>query len=149
MNIVGYGKTLEEDIVKFEKEIKFRLPDDYRNFLLTFNGGVPKDKYSYFKLNGVEECIGLQVLYGLNVDVDLDLKEWFDEYNGDLLDDSIIIGHGLGFGFIVLINSPDVSGIYFWDHTFELDCTSEDENVYKISDSFSDFINALKKPEEK
>ncbi len=149
MNIIGYGNALEEDIIKFEKEIKFKLPDDYKNFLLAFNGGVPKDKYSYFELDEVEECIGLQALYGLNVDTDLDLKEWFEEYEEDLLDDCIIIGHGLGFGFVVLVNSPEASGIYFWDHSFELDCTSEDANVYKISDSFNDFINSLKTPEDK
>ena len=44
MNIVGYGNALGEDIIKFEKEIGFRLPDDYKNFLLTYNGGVPEDK---------------------------------------------------------------------------------------------------------
>ena len=146
MKIKGYGNVKEEEIFKLEEEIGFTLPNDYKEFLINFNGGVPEVKYSTFKLNELEENIGLQVLYGLNLEENLDLREWYEEYEEDLLDDCLIIGHGIGFGFIVLVNSPEVSGVYFWDNSFELENSSEDENIYKISDTFKEFIQELKSP---
>ncbi|WP_294364762.1 SMI1/KNR4 family protein [uncultured Clostridium sp.] len=146
MKIKGYGNVKEEEIFKLEDEIGFTLPNDYKEFLINFNGGVPEVKYSTFKLNELEENIGLQVLYGLNLEENLDLREWYEEYEDDLLDDCLIIGHGIGFGFIVLVNSTEVSGVYFWDNSFELENSSEDENIYKISDTFREFIEELKSP---
>lgn len=144
MKIKGYGNVKEEEILKFEDEIGFTLPNDYKEFLVSLNGGIPEAKYSTFTLNELQENIGLQVLYGLGLEENLDLREWYEEYEDDLLDDCLIIGHGLGFGFIVLVNSPEVSGVYFWDNTFELENSSEDENIYKISDTFREFIEEIK-----
>ena len=146
MKIKGYGNVKEEEIFKLEDEIGFTLPNDYKEFLINFNGGVPEVKYSTFKLNELEENIGLQVLYGLDLEENLNLREWYEEYEDDLLDDCLIIGHGIGFGFIVLVNSPEVSGVYFWDNSFELENSSEDENIYKISATFREFIEELKSP---
>ena len=146
MKIKGYGNVKEEEIFKLEEEIGFTLPNDYKEFLINFNGGVPEVKYSTFKLNELEENIGLQVLYGLDLEENLNLREWYEEYEDDLLDDCLIIGHGIGFGFIVLVNSPEISGVYFWDNSFELENSSEDENIYKISDTFKEFIQELKSP---
>ena len=146
MNIIGYGNISEEEVFKFEEKIGFSLPDDYKEFLLNCNGGVPEIKYSTFELNDFDESIGLQVLYGLNLAQNLDLREWNEEYEDDLLDDCIIIGHGIGFGLIVLVNSIEFSGVYFWDHSFELESSSEEENVYKIADTFKQFIDNLDEP---
>lgn len=146
MKIKGYGNVKEEEILKLEYELGFTLPNDYKEFLINFNGGVPEVIYSTFKLNELEENIVLQVLYGLDLEENLDLREWYEEYKDDLLDDSLIIGHGIGFGFIVLVKSPEVSGVYFWDNSFELENSSEDENIYKISDTFREFIEELKSP---
>lgn len=145
MKIIGYGKLNEEELIKFQNEINFELPDDYKNFLINFNGGVPEERYSTFMVDSINQEIGLQVLYGLNLEDGLDLREWYDEYQDDLLPNCIMIGHGLGFGFIILMNSPEKSGVYFWDNSFELDESSEDENVYKISDTFKKFLDKVKK----
>lgn len=145
MKIIGYGKLNEEELIKFQNEISFELPDDYKNFLINFNGGVPEERYSTFMVDSINQEIGLQVLYGLNLEDGLDLREWYDEYQDDLLPNCIMIGHGLGFGFIILMNSPEKSGVYFWDNSFELDESSEDENVYKISDTFKKFLDKVKK----
>ena len=144
MKIKGYGKIDKDEVYKFETEIGFELPDDYKEFLIESNGGIPEIKYSTFTIDELKEDIGLQVLYGLNLDENLDLREWNEEYEDDLLDDCLIIGHGLGFGFIVLINSPEASGIYFWDNCFELENSSEEENIYKISDTFEKFLKNIK-----
>lgn len=145
MKIIGYGKLKEEELIKFQNEINFKLPDDYKEFLINFNGGVPEERYSTFLVDSIKQEIGLQVLYGLNLEDGLDLREWYDEYQDDLLPNCIMIGHGIGFGFIILMNSQEKSGVYFWDNTFELDESSECENVYKISDTFKNFLDIVKK----
>ena len=143
MNIIGYGNLNDDEIIKFEKQIGFTLPLDYRIFLKNNNGGVPEKKYSTFKLNKLNIDVGLQVLYGLNLNDNLNLRVWHEEYKEDMLNDCIIIGHGVGFGFVLLINDEENGGVYFWDHSFELENTSEEENIYKISNSFEEFINSL------
>ncbi|MPQ31907.1 SMI1/KNR4 family protein [Clostridium estertheticum] len=146
MNIKGYGKAQNEDVLKFQQEIGIELPADYKNFLYECNGGVPEIKYSTFKIEDIQEEVGLQVLYGLGLDKGLDLRGWNDEYNDELFENSIIIGNGLGIGFIVLINSSEESGIYFWDHTYEFDSSTDEENTYKISNTFKEFLEKIKTP---
>lgn len=146
MLIKGYGNVNEEKVLQLEEKIGFILPSDYKEFLIKYNGGVPEIKYSTFTLSSLQIDIGLQVLYGLDIEEDLDLRTWYEEYKEDLLDDCLIIGHGLGLGFIVLVNSPEVTGVYFWDNTFELETSSEEENIYKISDTFTEFIHNIKSP---
>ncbi len=63
MDMNGYGKLKDEDIIKFEEIISFKLPKDYRLFLQEFNGGVPIIKYTTFTLDCVKEEIGLQSLF--------------------------------------------------------------------------------------
>ncbi len=40
MKIDGFGKTTKKEIFKFEEEIGFKLPNDYKEFLINFNGGT-------------------------------------------------------------------------------------------------------------
>jgi hypothetical protein len=36
-----FGKLQEIELIDFEKENNIKLPEDYRDFLLEFNGGIP------------------------------------------------------------------------------------------------------------
>ena len=146
MDINGYGIALEKNIKDFEQHIGFSLPDDYKEFLRKYNGGTPKIRYSTFTVADLDEEIPLHVLYGLCVDKKLDLHTWHSEYEDDLGEYSIIIGHDHGSGIIVLVNEADVKEVYYWDHTFNFEQSSEEENTYKIADSFQDFIDGLKNP---
>jgi len=147
MNIQGYGKAFEEIINQFERQIDFSLPEDYKYFLRKCNGGTPKIRYSTFMIAELNEEIPLQVLYGLAFDnSELDLQTWRNEYEDDLESNSLIIGHDFGSGLIVLINSPEKKGVYYWDHTFNFEQSTEEKNTYKIADSFQAFVDKLKKP---
>lgn len=143
MNIVSFGKATKQMIDDFEKQIGFKLIDDYKQFLYEYNGGTSKDGYSTFFVEELSEEIPLDVLFGVVDDADFDLKDWNDEYKDDLLPNTIITGAG----FIVLINSLEDMGIYYWDHSLNFDQSDEDNNLYLISDSFQSFINGLKNPE--
>lgn len=145
MNINGFGKATQQMINDFEQHIGFSLPDDYKIFLLKYNGGTPKVRYSTFTVEELNENISLDVLHGLGIN-ELDLKKRNDEYMDDLLPKCIIIGDDPGAGMIVLNNDYETKGVYYWDHSFYFEKSNEDENIYKIADSFQDFINGLKNP---
>jgi len=131
MDIKGFGYTTKEKIKNFEENIGFILPEDY------------KKKYSGFFLKDLNEFIILDVLCGFEIE-ELDLYEWNDEYKEDLLEKSIIIGHDPGNGFLILINDSDKQGVYYWDHSYYFDQSNEENNLYKIADSFQEFLKKLK-----
>ncbi|EMS70127.1 SMI1/KNR4 family protein [Ruminiclostridium cellobioparum] len=146
MSIIGFGMATEETVRNFEQHIGFSLPDDYKQFLIEYNGGTPQVRYSTFTVEALSEIIPLDVLYGLGIDSEMDLQDWNDEYRSDLLSNSIIIGRDPGTGMVVLINDAEIKGVFYWDHSLFFNQSNEEENVYKICDSFQEFINQLKKP---
>ncbi|UZQ51671.1 SMI1/KNR4 family protein [Clostridium kluyveri] len=147
MNINSFGGASLEAIKNFEKSIGFSLPEDYKQFLIEYNGEA-RVRYSTFKVEELNENIPLDVLYGLGVEKkQLDLQKVNDEYIDDMLPNCIIIGDDLGAGMIVLINDDDYEGVYYWDHSFHFAQSSEEENIYKVADSFKAFIDGLKNPQ--
>lgn len=148
MNINSFGGASLETINNFEKSIGFLLPNDYKQFLMKYNGGTARIRYSTFKVKELNENIPLDVLYGIGIEKkQLDLQEVNDEYIDDILANCIIIGDDPGAGMIVLINDDDFQGIYYWDHSFYFSQSSDEKNIYKIADSFKDFIDGLNDPQ--
>ncbi|WP_058487072.1 SMI1/KNR4 family protein [Defluviitalea phaphyphila] len=146
MDFIGYGKATMQMIDEFEQYVGFSLPNDYKRFLLEYNGGKPKERYYTFFVQELNENIPFDVLYGLNTAIkQVDLKMWYDEYKEDLLENCIIIGSDSGTGLIILINEDEDEGIYYWDHSWYFEQSNEENNVYKISDSFQEFFNDLEK----
>ena len=144
MNFIGYGKNTIEMVDEFEQYIGFSLPKDYRQFLLQYNGGKTQERYYTFYIVELNENIPLNVLYGLNTEIkQVNLKVWHDEYKEDLLENSIIIGSDPGAGMIVLINDDEDGGIYYWDDSWHFEQSDEENNIYKIADSFQDFFDNL------
>ncbi|MGK5507070.1 SMI1/KNR4 family protein [Brevibacillus formosus] len=146
MNLKGFGKATDEMISSFEKHIGFSLPEDYKQFLRDYNGGTSIVRYSTFYVEELNEDIPLDVMYGLGVERPFDLIKWYDEYKDDLFANSIVIGDDPGSGKIVLITDPEFKGVYYWDHVFNFEQSSEDENTYEVSESFKIFIEGLKNP---
>lgn len=146
MSIIGFGMATEETVRNFEQHIGFSLPDDYKQFLIEYNGGTPQVRNSTFTVEALSEIIPLDVLYGLGIDSEMDLQDWNDEYRSDLLSNSIVIGRDPGTGMVVLINDAEIKGVFYWDQSLFFNQSNEEENVYKICDSFKEFINQLKKP---
>jgi hypothetical protein len=146
MDIKGYGKATKEMVSQFEDNIGFFLPVDYRNFLLDCNGGVPQIRYALFYVKELNMDIPLHVLLGLGLNK-LDLQKRNDEYWDDLLPNCIIIGDDPGSGMIVLINNEKEKGVFYWDHSFYFEQSSEEHNIYKVANSFQEFLEGLRNPE--
>ena len=151
MEIDGFGGVDLKVIEKFQKNRGILLPEDYKNFLLKYNGGTPKIKYSTFRVKELSTNIILDCLYGLNVEKrQLDLEYINDEFGDEDLSEAIIIGDDPGSGFIVLLNYEKLKGIiYYLDDEFNFEQSTEENNMYKISDSIKEFIDSLEEPKEK
>ena len=154
MKINGNGKLDEKEIIKFEKEIGFELPEDYRQFLCEYNGGYPEPKYPLFtiyeisieELREIGEEPALDELFSIEK-----LRSWGKEFGAELPEKVIIIGVGV-FGDILLSENEDMKGIYLWDSHWcitdigDKDAALDEElnfSIYKISDTFNEFLNKL------
>lgn len=148
-NITGYGRATQEAVNSFEKHVDFEIPVDYKQFLLECNGGTTTTQNGKFYVEALDTLVSLDVLYGLDIDNEqLDLQKLHEEYKEALHTNCIIVGSDKSAGKILLINNDEEKGIYFWDQGWFADPSSQDENIYKIAESFKSFIEGLKIPEE-
>jgi len=154
MQIETYNHPIkEEDIQIFERANNIVLPNDYKKFLIKYNGGEPV--YSLFKLNRELGTIVVNTLYGLNTQEKYDdIAEQIQTYSNRISNQFIPIGDDPGGNQIVLGISGDFKGkVYFWDHNTELENNEFienklPENMYKLADSFDEFMNKLEEDNE-
>ena len=156
--------TTLDQIKKFENLIDAKLPQDYINFLLKYNGGRPdRDTYKLIQ----------PITYGVEGDINdmgailrfLGLVDDEEEYNGliwhyldvtvDRIPKELIhIGYDdFGNAICLCVKGEDYGRIYFWDHEMEMgnfEISEEDwadgpwyDNVFLIADSFVEFIDKL------
>ncbi|MBQ7944240.1 MAG: SMI1/KNR4 family protein [Lachnospiraceae bacterium] len=126
--------NMESRIAEFEKEYHITLPSQYREFLLTYNGGyTPKTKFKAGK-----ESSDIRGFYGVG-DVklsfdSLEIGEWTKQGYLPIAVDSF--GNYIAIGLNIFKNGK----IYFCDH----------EKGYKakcIVKDFRDFINICESEE--
>jgi hypothetical protein len=144
MNIQSKNvKIKEENILRFEQNFSIELPDDYKNFLLQYNGGIP-DKL-ILSVEKYGDSI-LKELYGIVDEQIRDIPSNIKTYNNRIPSEFIPIGcDQLGNQIIMGVGTKYKHKIYFWWHEGE----SESEkpvysNIYLISENFTSFIESLK-----
>lgn len=136
MNIInGFGKLNISQIENIEASLHIKLPTDYRQFLLDFNGGIPKDNYLTLIVKKLNKKPILGALLGINEDSNFDILDWNFEYKSDMPESSIIIGTDYSSGLFVMMLDNEYNGIYYWDNA------ENGDNVYFIA---SDFVNFMK-----
>jgi hypothetical protein len=133
------GRALtSEELDAFEGRHNVSLPKDYRNFMLTYNGGMITP-LAHFSFSGQDYC--LQSLYSLNDNFPYELDRMCVSLNWEMAYD---LGH-LKFGrdpggseFFIATRGPDRGAIHFVDREEALGL-----GVVRIADSFKELILGL------
>lgn len=134
----GVGQSVDE----WEEKLNIILPIDYKNFLTQYNGA--KIEEGYFFVKGLNKSIMLDILFGSGLDKQsLNLEFWYEEFSEDIPENSLLIGSDPGGGFILLINDGKENGIYYYDHSYFFEESSDELNTYFIADNFTEFFNEL------
>lgn len=144
--INSFEKITNDDIVEIEKMFDILLPNDYKKFLLNYNGASVNNECNELYLDDINEIINIDVLYGIHTgDSNFDIEYWTNEYMNDLLEKTVIIGDSLQHGFIVLICDGSNNGVYYYDDSYYFDSSNDKSNVYLISNTFDEFWKLLSK----
>ena len=138
-----YQNLSEKDIEDFETSNSIELTDNYKEFLLKWNGGIPSP--STFIISEEEEDVsGVNYFYSIG-DRDNDLEVFLDILRLRLPEGFISIADDpVGNGILLGILGPHYDQIYFWDHENEPDLDEPDmSNMYFLADNIWEFLDSL------
>ncbi len=156
MNITMYDvgpKLNQEVLTEIEKKINHKLPKEYKEFMLQYNGGAAFPnafKIQWSGQEGAEEDDEGQLAYIFSIHdgPNSNFLKNYITYNGRIPRDTIAIASDPCGNAILLGTGESNEGkVYFWDHNYEIDEEEEEEpdyrNVGLIANSFNEFIDSL------
>ena len=134
------------DVEQLEASIGRILPDDFKRFLIQFNGGRPEpNAYPLLGLDKNPYCV-VHIFFGIDRPFESGNLEWnFEVMNGRIPDNLFPIACDDGGDLLCLsLYGDDAGSVVFWDYYAEHFPPAYD-NVYRIpgADSFSAFIELL------
>ena len=141
-----------DDIKKVEKELNINLPEDYKQYLVKYNGGHPiKDSFPLIEIYDFDRYgWGKSTIYDCEINrFHAICDDYYDnfvksnKYKVDILDNFIIIGGSSG-GDSICINvekGKDYGKIYYSGHDWDIGPDFASHAL--IANSFTDFINSL------
>ena len=93
MILKQFNNIKKDRINKIEKELEIKFPEDYRKFLLKYNGGiVEKNGENSIRVQNIEEEIIIDTLFGIVEEEEADISYWNQQMKEDMLDSALIIG---------------------------------------------------------
>jgi len=134
-----------------EEKIRLRLPDQYKDHLLKFNGGqCQPNVFTYRESDVVEESM-IDWFLAIYDGEDDNFIEYYITYKVEqnrMPSYIIPIAHDPGGNLICIsCREEDNGAIYFWDHENEVDYSVSDDsdmsNLYFIAKSLSEFLDNL------
>lgn len=124
----------EADVSHFEMSIAAQLPDDYREFLLRYNGGYPSPN----GFRGGDEV--LEHFFGLwqkRADLNYELLA----HRGFIPEGMIpIASDPFGNAILLEVSRPNRGRIWFWDHERS---DQPEKAVSLLAKSFTEFTGSL------
>jgi hypothetical protein len=136
-----FGKLSEDELNDFESINRKRLPQFYRNFLLTHNGGEPFKQHNIHPSTLVSYILGMH-----NGEYYASLYKHVESFKHRLPYDTVPIATDpFGNLFIMSLHPENYGQIFFWDH--EKEPTVQDghqtENISFVAYSFEEFLENL------
>lgn len=137
-----FGRINIQDIKDFESSNNLKLPDDYKEFLIEYNGGKP--------FPNIEPTIksDVQWIYGMVVEpYYASLFKHLDTFAGRLPSWYFPIANDSGGNlYIMSLYEGNHGLIAFWDHEREAEQGESDQyfdNLSFVANSFTEFLNNL------
>ncbi|MFJ1354432.1 SMI1/KNR4 family protein [Capnocytophaga canimorsus] len=129
-------KLTSADMDDFERKIGLKLPQDFKEHYLKFNGGYPSFEYvkglrNIFTINGFDS-----IKYGA-----LPIEKLIDDFQESGVDFNNKIPFANDNGdniFLISLDDSDYGKIYIIEAEF-----LEDKNYILVSESFTDFLNSF------
>ncbi|CEN47529.1 SMI1/KNR4 family protein [Capnocytophaga canis] len=124
------------DMDDFERKIGLKLPQDFKEHYLKFNGGYPSFEYvkglrNIFTINGFDS-----IKYGA-----LPIEKLIDDFQESGVDFNNKIPFANDNGdniFLISLDDSDYGKIYIIEAEF-----LENKNYILVSESFTDFLNSF------
>jgi hypothetical protein len=153
-----YGGITEEHVIHFEQRIGARLPEEYRQFLIRYNGGWFEKRHVLFFNHFAEknQFADLNVLHGISSENNklMGTGMVLVSRSNRQPPQVIVIGNNSGTGlFCLAVRGENYGKIYFWDDQIIYGYIEEEEdaseaerdmnNVFWLADSFHEFIAKL------
>lgn len=150
IKVSGNGSLDPKLLSEFEEEFNVKLPEQYREFMIKYNGG--RVDPNIFDLDVIDDATVLNELYELKTEKGLDLYSVNDLHEDYFSDEFIAIGDDPGGSDICIGVKGDVRGkVYFFDRESDYEEYDEegeeiliDEKImYLLSDTFYGFLDSL------
>jgi hypothetical protein len=143
----------ESDVRCFEQKLGCRLPEDYREFLLAFNGGRPSLEQVAFSI-GKGDTI-LHSFDSLHDPEGDDIEETRERLSSQIPPELLVIGYdGLGSSICLVIHGDKRGEVWFYD-TLDphepkrrLAWYDRKRDFKKLANSFTAFIQMLRPYDE-
>lgn len=71
------------------------------------------------------------------------IEYWTNAYIDDLFESTVIIGDSIQHGFFVLVCDGSNDGVYYYDDSYSLSSSDDENNVYFIANTFDEFFTLL------
>lgn len=144
----SYGALDEQRLLTLEKKIGVSLPNDYREFLIQFNGGEPVPEGVWIIEDVDGSCV--HEFFGLHDDPKLLSLDCINNSEFGLPESLLpIAGDGLGDYVCLKVTGDDFGAIFFVDHEqHSYEDRESFEGIIRLKESFSEFISSLQVIEE-
>lgn len=148
-------KLSEQKLSKFETKIAYRLPEDYRKFMLRQNGGTPVMEMMFsFQESGKNSDSVIDSFYAIAAEADVTtISEAVETYivSGRIPSSLLPIADDqFGNQLCIDVSGETRGAVYFWNHERESSVhdTSLVFPLSLISGSFDHFLGLLVPVEE-
>lgn len=142
-----HGDPLTADILN-ALNFEAKLPEDYMQFLLKVNGGVPdKSIFEFTDIDGKKNHDEILAFFGLTSRGN-NIIETF-QYRGKIIPQRmIILADALDANMILMsLKNPDRGKIYHWDSRFESEIINAanvgEDLISFIANNFEEFLSKL------
>lgn len=142
------GGAKASDLELSEKLAGFTFPEDIKKFLLEQNGAVPETLQNHIILPAVKEKLGVRFLYGVTqisgTSADHFIPKELKDRRMFIPEQMIPIAEELkGRCWICYSDMEKYKGVYAVDRMLNLKSSKRDSCIYKIADTFTEFLTKI------